>query len=550
MTTPKVFAWLLATAGWLWSGVALAGATAEPAASQASADRSALAEKVDSLLAQELYLKNPKSALAPLVSDEVFLRRAALDVIGIRPSQAQMALFLLDPSVDRRQKLVDRLLADPRFGRNWGRYWRDVVMYRRVEDRALISAAALTTFLTDALNDGQGWDQIAETMIEAKGNVMESGPTGLIMAQTANADDVAAEVSRIFLGIQIQCAQCHDHPTDRWKREQFHQFAAFFPRMQLRPIQYQGMMRGFEVASVQFEPRFRGPMPGRGSLEHYMPDLKNPSAKGQLMTPVFFATGRKLPTGSSDDERRTSIAEWITAREDGWFAKAFVNRVWAELVGEGFYEPVDDMGPGKACSAPATLAYLAEQFAARSYDVRWLYRTIMATKLYARESRPRRTANEMPFAANCAQRLRGDQLFDMLTLSLGVEVPGYFGGGPYAAISSPRAQFNTVFGYDPSQRRDEVSGSISQVLSMMNSRLVSRGLDGHSTDTTLGRLLVQFKDDDTLIAELFSRCLARDPNGQELTVCREHVKHAGSRAEGFEDVLWGLVNRTEFIYRN
>jgi len=462
-----------------------------------------------------------------------------------------MALFLLDPGAGRRRTLVDRLLADPRFGRNWGRYWRDVVMYRRVEDRALISAAALTSFLADALNAGQGWDQIAETMIEAKGSVIDSGPTALIMAQSANADDVAAEVSRIFLGIQIQCAQCHDHPTDRWKREQFHEFAAFFPRVQLRRIFQQNKMPMFEVASVQFEPRFRGPaMVGRGSLEHYMPDLKNPSAKGQLMTPVFFATGRKLASGSSDDERRASIAEWITAREDGWFAKAFVNRIWAELVGEGFYEPVDDMGPGKPCSAPATLAYLADQFAAHAYDVKWLYRTIMATKLYARECRPRRTADQPPFTANFAQRLRGDQLFDALTLSLGIEIPAGYGGGPYAAINGPRAQFNAVFGYDPSQRRDEISGSISQVLSMMNSRLVSRGLDGGSADTALGRLIGQFKDDDMLISELFVRCLARDPSQQELAVCREHVKRASSRAAGCEDVLWGLVNRTEFLYRN
>jgi hypothetical protein len=511
-----------------------------------------VADRVDALLAQELYLKHPESELAPLVSDEAFLRRAALDVVGVRPSQAEMALFLLDPAADRRQKLVDRLLADARFGRNWGRYWRDVVMYRRVEDRALISSAALVSFLTDALNAGRGWDQIAQDMIEAKGNVVESGPTALIMAQSASADDVAAEVSRIFLGIQIQCAQCHDHPTDRWKREQFHEFAAFFPRMQLRPVLKQGMMRGFEIASLEFEPRYRRPaMPGRGSLEHFMPDLKNPSAQGQLMTPVFFATGRKLPTGSSDDKRRTSVAEWITAREDGWFAKAFVNRVWAELVGEGFYEPVDDMGPGKPCSAPTALAYLAEQFAAHAYDPKWLYRTIMATKLYARESRPRRNANQTPFTANCAQRLRGDQLFDILSLSLGVDIPaGPGGGGIFAALNTPRTAFNAVFGYDPSQRRDEVSGSISQVLSMMNSRLVNRGFDGRSTATGLGRLLGQFKDDDTVIGELFLRCLARDPSEQELAVCREHVKRAAGRVEGFEDVLWGLVNRTEFIYRN
>lgn len=567
----KLPLWAGFTLAAVWASTALAGASEQAAVSkQAAASKQAAvskqaaasaspglsaeqaARRVDALLARDVYAKQPKAELAPGIDDEAFLRRAALDVIGVRPNRAEMALFLLDPSANRRQKLVDRLLADPRFGRNWGRYWRDVVMYRRVEDRALLSAAALETFLTESLNAGRGWDFVARSLIEAKGSAFENGPTGLIMAQSAVAADVAAEVSRIFLGIQIQCAQCHDHPTDRWKREQFHEFAAFFPRMQLRPILVDGRQRGIDLISFDFEPRYRRPgMVGRASLEHYMPDLNNPTAKGKLMAPVFFATGRKLEAGSTDMQRRTAAADWITSREDAWFAKAFVNRMWAELVGEGFYEPVDDMGPGKSCSAPATLDHLAEQFAAHQYDVKWLVRTILASEVYARESRSRRNPGDMPFAANCRQRLRGDQLYDVLHNALGLEPPAGFGGyGLYAAFASPRRQFDVVFGFDPSQRRDEVAGSISQALAMMNSSLITRGLSGRGSQSSLGRLLTEHNSDEAVIEELFLRTLARDPTQSELAAGRKYVKQAADRAEAFEDLLWGLVNRTEFIYRN
>src|SRR5262249_9266542 len=147
--------------------------------------------------------------------------------------------------------------------------------------------------------------------------------------------------------------------TDRWKREQFHQLAAFFPRVTVRP--QQEPQRTFLVVGVNFErPGRRGNQRPGGKMEHYMPDLKDPSAKGTRMNPVFFATGQKLEPGTSDTERRETIARWITAPKNEWFAKAFVNRIWAELVGEGFYEPIDDLGPDKDCTAPQTMTLLAK----------------------------------------------------------------------------------------------------------------------------------------------------------------------------------------------
>lgn len=309
----------------------------------------------------------------------------------------------------------------------------------------------------------------------------------------------------------------------------------------------------FEIASFNSGGGRRAPgMPGRGALEHYMPDLKDPTSQGTVMTPSFFLTGEALAMGENDLERRQALANWMTSPKNPWFAKAFVNRIWAELVGEGFYEPVDDLGPDRKCSAPATMDYLAEQFISHAYDVKWLFRAIVGTAAYQRESRPRRNPDQIPFTANCPQRLRSDQLFDSLFAALGsnTAVQGAQrprGGGPYG-IGGPRAQFASVFGYDPSDRRDEISGSIPQALLLMNSPQIGRGINARGGD--LGKLISTVDDDDDVAEELFLRCLAREPSDKELGICRDYVRSVGNRAEAFEDIFWALINSAEFLHRN
>jgi hypothetical protein len=223
------------------------------------------------------------------------------------------------------------------------------------------------------------------------------------------------------------------------------------------------------------------------------------------------------------------------------------------MAGEGFYEPVDDIGPDRECNAPETLEFLSKQFVAHHYDVKWLYRTIAATSAYQLDSRSRHLPGQTPFLANCPQLLRADQVFDALVSALGIEnekVPRDGGGkkGAYGQPRNARSLFDFVFGYDPSVRRDEVSGSIPQALVLMNSPQLARAIKGDSP-TALGKLLSSTKDDSAVAEELYLRCLAREPKPDELKTCLAYVKKTGNRNEAFEDVLWALVNSTEFIHR-
>ncbi len=517
-------------------------------------DPQATARQVDELLASESFggAEQPDAATAPQAGDQTMLRRLALDLVGQPPTPDEITAYALDTSPDKQSAAVERLLADKSFGQNWAYYWRDVIMYRRSEERALQVNPALIKFLTAEFNGRPHWDQIARQFIIATGDIQQAGATAIIMAQMGVAEDTTAEVSRIFMGIQIQCAQCHNHPTDRWQREQFHELAAFFPRISIQPVREDGKRRSFAVVSTDKGPKKKGGNARRGSLEHFMPDLDHPEAEGTLMKPVFFVTGQKLDTGMADQERREQIADWITSRENRWFAKAFVNRMWAELVGRGFYEPVDDIGPDRSCSAPQTLEYLADGFADSQYDVKWLFRTIAATEAYARQSRSRYDESGAPFASNCPQRLRGDQLYSALLVAL--ELPE---GNREAARrkdyrradGTPRGQVNKAFGYDPSERRDEIVGSIPQALFLMNGVELNRAITARGPNTMLNRLLKSIDEDDAVVQELYLRCLARDPNDEEVETCLEYVKSVGDRAEAFEDIAWSLVNSTEFLNR-
>lgn len=494
----------------------------------------------------------PVSLTSTKCDDATYLRRVYLDIIGRSPTPEELTAFALDAAAGKRAAMVDRLLADAEYGQNWGRYWRDVVMYRKSDDRGAIAARPMQEYLAEEFNKNTPWDQIARKFIAAEGLVAENGNTAIFMAQMGEHEDVTSEMSRIFLGIQIQCAQCHDHPTDRWKREQFHELAAFFPRNSTRP-ESQDNQFSYIVMSVNTDPRFGfGGNNGRprASSEHYMSDLKNPSARGTRMEPTFFVSGKQLSPGLTDLERRGAAALMFTGGDNPWFARAVVNRLWSELCGEGFYEPIDDIGPDREATAPQTLDLLAAQFQANNYDLKWLFRTIAQTDLYQRHSQSRRNPDQVPFQANVAQRLRGDQLYSQITSVLGIGEVASAGStmfrGPYGR--DPRTQFNAVYGYDPSVRRDEVTASIPQALAMMNGQS-NYAIDGSRRGSVLESILRKIPDNRDAVQELYLRCLSREPSENELQVSLEHVKANSSRSRAFEDLLWALLNSAEFHHR-
>ncbi len=585
----------------------------------AGPEANVVAQQVDALINQALAEANVTPA--PPTNDEDFLRRVSLDLAGDIPSPAAATLFGLNPDPEKRAKVIDQLLASDQYAKIWASYWTDVIILRATEQRVRIAQFALENWLEAQFAQNRHWDDITHDLLTATGSVSEAGQTGLIFAHTGDPQELTAEVSRIFLGIQMSCANCHDHPTDKWKREQFHQLAAFLPRISVRREDPQqpnsfvvtsvdtqpgrGRMQDFDPVRVfQFMDRnrdgqitkdeARGPLAerfddalgradadkngklsakefenvrppmdeaGRGSDEYYMPDLNDPSSRGTLTQPVFLLSevkGPKLAQGAGDLERRNALSDYITAKSNPWFAKAFVNRVWGELLGEGFYMPIDDIGPERSAQMDEVLTYLARMFSNNNYDVKWLYRTIALTDAYQRQIRSIDPTQETPaFASAAPTRLRSDQIFHALQEVLGVTgqttVAGRrMNGDPQlamavrAGLDPTRLAFGQLFGFDPSTPQEDLLGNVPQALFMMNSPQLNTALNARG-NTRLGLVLQKYSNDDDALNELYLLALTRNPTIAESEINNKYIRSMENRHEAFEDILWSLLNSTEFL---
>ena len=547
-----------------------------------------------------------------LVDDATFLRRTSLDLIGRPATPGEITRFGLDPSPEKRHALVNRLLASDEYGINWSRYWRDTIFLRATNVRADIVRNDFEEWMASSLAKNRSWDKITTDLLTAIGPVNGDGSTALIFAHEGQPEEIAAEASRLFLGIQIQCANCHNHPWDQWKREQFHELAAFFPRVSVRRDRSSDNMFDYEIASVDRDRTQRPGMsqflltrldrnrdkfiseaeaknsplarifqsqaqttidknedgrlsieeimtaqpqdnnrPGQGATEHYMPNLADPGSDGDIVNPAFFLTGTAIRKGQSDLERRNAAANLITARSNPWFAKAIVNRLWSELTSTAFYTPIDDIGPDRTAEHEAALERLATDFTDNNYDLKWLMTTITQTKIYQRTI----NTDVEGFVRLEPTRLRSDQLYDTLCQTLNVSgLPLQFMGRPTPGMrrggDQGRLQFATTFGFDPSTPKNDLTGAIPEALFLMNSPQVNNFIKADTQNSLIARISRQVISDEEVIRELYLNTVGREPTSKELAVCISYLNNSSNRKEGFEDVLWSLLNSSEFQSRN
>lgn len=587
----------------------VAGGTPDAFPQLADSSAEAVASQVDELIRQSLTAQDAVPT-AP-VNDEDFLRRVTLDLGGRIPTPEEVAEFRRAPEDIKRVEAIERMLESEGFAETWASYWSEVIFSRATDIRSKRTQGVFEEWMAEQLEANRPWDEIVTDLLIATGNTSEVGNTGLIFAHGGDAAELAGETSRIFLGIQIQCANCHDHPYDAWKREDFHELAAFFPRIRIRR-EDEGKKRTFVVESndrargnnapppnleklfqrldrdqdgmltvkeAQRNQQFgkqiarlikRGDKDSDGALsraeldalpkrpqnvkasragEYFMPDLEDPAAPGTQTQPVFFINEQSVPFGTKDVDRRTALAESIVSTENPWFARAFVNRIWAAMLGEGFYTPVDDMGPERTAQLPQVLDTLAAGFVANDYDIKWLYRTIALTEAYQR-ALPNSEADgtDAAFAAMSPTRLRGDQIYNAVTQILGVEDLKARGmrQKKLNRDKASEAVFSLLFNYDPSTPQEDLMGNIPQALFMMNSPVTNGAVNGRR-GTVLARTLREFEDDSEALNEIYQIVLSRKPTEAEVEICRQHIADVGDRAEAFEDIMWSLLNSSEFL---
>lgn len=503
-------------------------------------------ERLDKLM--EKHVGGIESAI--LVDDEAFLRRVTLDLVGRQPTMEEMNAFLADGTPARsasegsgdgsqihkhRARVVEKLLATPEFGANWANYWSDVVSYRTPNpELTFLNYTPFKNWLAEQFNQNKGWDETSYNVITAIGKVADNPAATYIGFHAGDKSRLASETTRVFLSTQIQCAECHDHKFVDMPQETFHHVAAFFVRVSAKlPWNDSGQI------IVSSKP----------AGEHKMEGRK------EDMQPIAFSE-RKVDLGRSDVQRRAELAEWIVGAENPWFAKAFVNRVWARMMGRGFCEPVDEIGELGDRVLPEVHTALADHFIASEFDVKDVYRVVALSRSYQREIHDADKSNTKPFVAIPAGRLRGDEVFD--SLEAAIEIPNVTPPQKEATSAirfppppkSTRDLVNEAFGFDPSAEQSNVARTMQQAMLLMNNKQIQAQVNADpKSGTVLAKLLVEEKDNDAAIAKLYQKVLARKPTSQEVSIATEHLKSVGERKAGFEDLLWGMINSAEFLAR-
>jgi hypothetical protein len=513
----------------------------------------AIAARIDDAFVR--HWKKTKVVPAPESDDAEFMRRVYLDLIGRIPSAGEARQFLGDSSPAKRRRLVEMLLDHPRYTLHWMNYWETLLLPESKYDATNGISRSFEAWVRKQMQSNVAYDKMVRKLLTAPVNVLvklgdelfpvqfqnEKGTFGgaggaepipysyaapyaavFYQVEKAAPENLAGKTSRLFLGVRLECAQCHDHPFAKWKREEFWSQAAFFA--------------GIET-------------PGRGVPLRDNPRIKSIAmSDGGKVVPARFLDGTE-PQWQDGGGGRKLLADWVTSPSNPYFARAITNRLWAYFLGTGLIEPVDEMvGKDVQDNDPGgILAALAQEFVTSGFDLKFLMRAITATKVYqATSAKSHASQNDARLFARMSVRgLTAEQVYDSLTEATGERLPRQNTISPNAGSSAndARGLFLRMFS-NRTETAINSQSSIPQALAMMNGNVTAKGI---KRSRTLAAVLNSpFLDGQGRIAALYLATLSREPRPDELKRMLQFIDKAGSQEEGLADVLWALLNSAEF----
>jgi hypothetical protein len=512
--------------GWgLGIALAVCGAgpsapAAEPTAAESRRleETRSLAARIDHHIGEVLAARGVRPA--PRSGDGEFIRRAFLDLSGRIPDVTAARNFLDDRRPDKRLLWAEQLLADERYAHHFAHVWRATLLRRTSDDNGNVFGPGFENWLREKLRANAGYDKLVRELVTGPSGPtnINQGPFAFYLANEQKPENLAASVSRLFLGINLECAQCHPHPFARWKREQFWELTAFFARGSAAP--------------------------GRPSV---------PIPNTDKVVEARFLDGKEPKWGAGTVPVEV-LADWIIADDNPYFARAAVNRVWAYFFGIGLIEPLDEPGDQNPPSHPGLLDELAREFRAHRYDLQYLIRGIVASEAYQRTSAADdgRPTDPRLFARMSIRGLSPEQLLDSLAVATGFAtqegVPTYNAFGQENLV--PRAAFLAKF--TGQESRTETQTSILQALHMMNGPLMGRAV-AHSVanDAVHHLATVDYAANKARAVDtLYVLVLSRRPSPEEIERVVKYVDRSGpgdARKQALGDVLWALLNSAEFM---
>jgi hypothetical protein len=531
-------------------------ATSQPAA--AAGDVMAVAAAIDKAIDAKLAEANIPAS--PVCDDAEFIRRASLDVRGRIPSPDRVAAFLADRDLGKRRKLIDEFLADKEYGEHFAIVW-----YHRMAKPDMCNQGLFSTkfmdWLADRFNADRGWDAIVRDILTAEGARDKSPATVFWLANVEGdkrrviaPNKATGAATRLFLGVRLECCECHNHPFDKsFKQTDFWGVAAFFTGTHVEGADKKG--GGTPTITEGGRPQRPNRKAGGGPRE-YAPvgSIVIPDSKGKTVAAKFVKG--ESPNLAGTSKPRAMFAEWATAKDNPYFAAAAVNKLWANFFGRGLVNPIDDMRDDAKSTHPDVLAALAAEFRAADFDQKHLIRCVCNSKAYQRTSRPlpENKVDEELYSHMKLKAMTADQLYDSLKVALehepaaktadrvrGGAVKGKQRGGP-------RDEFRAFFhaeADDDAGVVEEYAHGIPQVLRLMNSSELN------NTSTVVARLLkANPTSPDKVIESLYLRSVSRTPTQAEVARARTYVATANDKTKAYGEVFWALLNSSEFLFNH
>lgn len=503
------------------------------------------ANLIDKLVLEKLQQLNlPPS---PRSSDSAFIRRAYLDTIGVLPTVEETKKFLEDTSTDKRKSLIDELLNRPEFVDYWTYKWSDLLLLsgERLRPKALDSFYA---WIRQHVEQNTPWDEFVRQIVTAKGSTFENGAANFYSLHQ-DPLDMAENVSMAFLGMSIGCAKCHDHPMEKWTNDQYYGMANMFARV--RGKGWGGDFRNGDGNRTVF-------VVEDGEL--IQPRTGNPQPPRPL-------DAEPLPFDDPSD-RRVYLAEWLTSPENPYFSRAIVNRVWANYLGVGLVEAVDDLRLTNPPSNEALLAALSDYLVENQYDLKALMRLILNSETYQRSSEPleQNRADERYYSRYYPKRLSAEVLLD--AISKVTEAPTKFPGYPEGTRAlelrdaNVESYFLQTFGRPDRLITCECERtsdpSMTQVLHILNGDTLNQKLSQKADDKAktkanrIGRLMQANVTDAEIIEDIYLAAYSRRPSEKD----RERIQKVlasvpeEEKREAIEDLYWSLLSSREFLFNH
>jgi hypothetical protein len=467
-------------------------------------------------------------------TDAEFARRSSLDVCGVLPRPDEVEAFEADPDPDKRLRWVDRLLERPEYADRFAMLWSALLRNQRtLGSLSQPGTFAFHSWVREAIAENRPFDRFVAELLTARGDPARN-PAVVWYRHAPTTEALADDTAQLFLGVRLQCARCHHHPSERWGQADYEGFAALFRRVGRKPGPDPVTPRVFLLPASQ-------PQPGAPA----------PRVLG----------GPPLDGLKPSEDPRQALADWLRHPDNPYFARAVVNRYWKHFFGRGLVEPEDDFRASNPATNPELLDALAADFVAQGYDLKRLVRTIATSRAYERSSAPNEwnARDRQNFARFAPRRMPAEVLLDAIDTVTGA--PRDFGALPPGtrAVQLPDEAFDTpgrfldVFGRPKRETVCECERSseanLSQSLYLLNSPEVE-----HAVRTPEGRAARWASDarpDAEKVAELYRVALSRPPTTDERAVCLAHLarrRFQGRLREGFEDLVWTLINTKEFQF--